>query len=35
MWNTYERVFVTEYQQHKKIKVQLSDKGKEEVKKLL
>nr|DAE32177.1 MAG TPA: hypothetical protein [virus sp. ctLpa4] len=22
MWNTYERVFVAEYQQYKKIKVQ-------------
>ena len=27
MWNTYERVFVTEYQQYKKIKVQKSGKG--------
>lgn len=27
MWNTYERVFVAEYQQYKKIKVQKSGKG--------
>lgn len=28
MWNTYERVFVAEYQQHKEIKVQKSGYGK-------
>lgn len=27
MWNRYERVFVAEYQQYKKIKVQKSGKG--------